>query len=95
MTDNPNFEESDELLSDLLDEVKRWEGTLAGGTKMGPGEAAITNLKDSKISLGNPKDKLTLLTEANFQATGTELSEVYRKQMQDEYDFYYLQGERI
>lgn len=87
---SPNLQESDELLSDLLEEVQRWEGTLAGGNKLGPGAAAVTNLKDSKISLGNPKDKLTLLTEATFQATGTELSSLYRQQMQDQYDFYYL-----
>jgi hypothetical protein len=77
-------------LSDLLGEVQRWEGTLSGGTKLGPGAAAVTNLKDSKVSLGNPKDKLTLLTEATFQETGTELSSIYRQQMQDQYDFYYL-----
>jgi len=86
----PNFQESDQLLSDLLGEVQRWEGTLAGGTKLGPGAAAVTNLKESKVSLGNPKDKLTLLTEATFQETGTELSNIYRQQMQDQYDFYYL-----
>lgn len=85
-----NFQESDELLSDLLEEVQRWEGTLAGGTKLGPGAAAVTNLKDSKVSLGSPKDKLTLLTEATFQETGTKLSSIYRQQMQDQYDFYYL-----
>jgi hypothetical protein len=85
-----NFRESDELLSDLLEEVQHWEGTLSGGTKLGPGAAAVTNLKDSKVSLGSPKDKLTLLTEATFQETGTELSNIYRQQMQDQYDFYYL-----
>ncbi len=85
-----NFRKSDELLSDLLEEVQHWEGTLAGGTKLGPGAAAVTNLRDSKVSLGNPKDKLTLLTEATFQETGTELSSIYRQQMQDQYDFYYL-----
>jgi hypothetical protein len=93
MTDklpSPGLQESDELLSELLEEVQRWEGTLTGGTKLGSGAAAVTNLKDSKVSLGNPKDKLTLLTEATFQETGTELSSIYRQQMQDQYDFYYL-----
>ncbi len=63
MTDKPpphGLQESDELLSELLEEVQRWEGTLAGGIKLGPGAAAVTNLKDSKVSLGSPKDKLTL-----------------------------------
>jgi hypothetical protein len=86
----PDFQESDKLLSELLEEVQHWEGPLAGGNKLGPGAAAVTNLKDSKIALGNPKDKLTLLTEATFQETETELSNIYRQQMQDQYDFYYL-----
>lgn len=85
-----NFQESDKLLSGLLEEVQLWEGTLSGGTKLGPGVAAVTNLKESKVTLGSPKDKLTLLTEATFQETGTELSNIYRQQMQDQYDFYYL-----
>jgi hypothetical protein len=86
----PVLQESDELLSDLLEEVQHWEGPLAGGTNLGSGASAVKNLQDSKVSLGNPKDKLTLLTEATFQATGTELSKIYRQQMQDQYDFYYL-----
>jgi hypothetical protein len=86
----PNLQETDALLSDLLEEIQRWEGMLAGGTKMGPGAAAVMNLKDSKISLGNPKDKLTLLTESTFQSMGIELSSLYRQQMQNQYDFYYL-----
>lgn len=86
----PNLQDSDQLLSDLLKEVQNWEGTLADGTKLGPGAAAVTNLKDSKVSLGNPKDKLTLLTEETFQRTGVELNSIYRKQMRDQYDFYYL-----
>jgi hypothetical protein len=85
-----NLQEADELLSDLLEEVQRWEGTLAGGNKLGPGAAAVTNLQDSKVTLGNPRDKLTLLTEATFKATGNELTDVYRQQMRDQYDFYYL-----
>lgn len=93
MTDKlspPDLQEANELLSDLLEEVQRWEGTLAGGTKLGPGAEAVTNLKDSKVSLGNPNDKLTLLTEKNFQDTEIELNSIYRQQMKNQYDFYYL-----
>lgn len=87
----PNFHEADELINALLEEVKHWEGTLAGGeTTLGPSAAAIAELQKSKISFGNPRDKLTLLTEATFQEIGTELTGIYRQQMQDQYDFYYL-----
>ena len=87
----PNFHEADELLNDFLQEVKHWEGTLADGESiLGPGATAITELKKSQINFGNPRDKLTLLTEATFKEFGTDLNSIYRQQMQDQYDFYYL-----
>lgn len=87
----PNFHEADELLNDFLKEVKHWEGTLSDGESiLGPGATAITELQKSKINFGNPRDKLTLLTESTFEEIETDLTSIYRQQMQDQYDFYYL-----
>jgi len=93
MTDNlslPNIQEADTLLSDLLQEVQKWEGTLAGGTKLGTGAAAVESLLKTQVSFGNPQDRLTLLTEETFKERGTELIGDYKQEMQTQYDFYYM-----
>lgn len=85
----PNLEEADALLLELFKEVQKWEGTLAGGTKLGRGAEAVQSLRQSKVSFGNPRDRLIRLTEDTFKKSGTELSEFYKQQMW-EWDFYYM-----
>ena len=97
----PNLEEADALLSELFEEVQKWEGTLAGGEKLGPkgtfsnieklgmGAEAVESLRQSKVSFGNPRDRLTRLTEDTFKNSDTELNQLYKQQM-GEWDFYYM-----
>lgn len=86
----PNFDENNALLSDLLKEVQKWEGTLTGGTKLGINAEKVDSLFQTKISFGNPRDRLIRLTENTFKHSGTELDSIYKQQMQEQFDFYYM-----
>ena len=80
MTDEmsePNFDRNDVLLSDLLKEIQKWEGTLAGGTKLGINAEKVDSLFQTKVSFGNPREQLIHLTE-----------NIYEKLMPDQFDFY-------
>lgn len=84
----PDLKEADALLSDLLQEVQMWEGTLAGGTKLGIGAEAVDSLFQTQVCFGNPRDRLIQLTEETFENSGTQLNDTFKQQMRDRFDFY-------
>lgn len=87
---NPNLQENEALLSELFEDVRKWEGTLAGGKKLSAGAAAIDSLMKSKISFGNPRRNLVALTPETFAKAGLELNWIHEQHLPDQYDFYYL-----
>ena len=86
----PNLQETDGLLSDLFQEVKKKEAFLSGGTELTVGAAAIDQLFQTKVRFGNPRHRLIQLTEETFKLSGTELDAIYQQQMREQYDFYYM-----
>jgi hypothetical protein len=85
-----DLEQANLILDDLLEAVTREEGTLAGGEKLGRGGEALTGLRETEVTFGNPKDNLTQLTPALFDTLGLTLNPLQRKQMEETFDFYYM-----
>lgn len=94
MTDNhlspPNLQEAEALLSELFQEVQKWQGHLTGGTQLSLGAKDVDSLLKTKVSFGNPRDRLIQLTEETFKKSGTELDSIYKQQMREGWDFYYM-----
>ena len=86
----PDFREAEAVLAELFEEVRNWESSLAGGTRLGLGASAIESLLQTKISFGNPRDELKRLTEAGFHNAGVQLTHDLQRQIQHESDFYYM-----
>lgn len=84
------LKESTDLLPQLQKEVANWEGCLSEESKKGPATLAIEDLQKTKIYFGNPENELIQLKEETFQACGVELSNIYKLQIQNQFDFYYM-----
>ena len=88
----PNFQSTDDLLTELLKDVKENEGFFSGGEEipLSKGATAVKNLLDSKVRFGNPNNELIKLTEETFKLSGFELNAIDRQQIQDRYELYYM-----
>lgn len=78
------------LLAELFEEVTKWEGTLAGGTRLDVGGAAIDSLFQTKVLFGNPRDNFIQLREESFALAGVELNHFRQQQIGETHDFYYM-----
>src|SRR6266702_132073 len=78
------------LLLELLQEVSEEEGTLSGGTKIATPSNELLRLRESKVIMRNPRNHLTRLTNKLFDTAGIELTEIYKHQIGDQFDFYYM-----
>lgn len=83
---------SKKLLDDFFNQVRKLEGTLAGGEKLdlGKGGEALHKIRETKIKLGNPRDKLIQLTPKLFEEVGFAPGDIHKRQRFDQYDFYYI-----
>jgi hypothetical protein len=87
----PDFQETDALLTELLEDVMLNEGFFSGGEEipLPKGAAAVKKLLETKVRFGHPNNDLIQLTEETFKLSGIELNEFDRQKMRD-HDFYYM-----
>lgn len=89
---------AEELANQLSEEVKAAEGTLSAGakvfrsagTKLGPGAEALQQLRETRLSFGNPYHNLTRLTPERLEECGIELPVIQKLQMKERFDFYFM-----
>ena len=79
-----------DVLCELFEEVSSEEGTLAGGSKLGTGGNALQGLLETRVTFGNPTNDLIRLTQRLFDDVKVELTEIRKRQMRDQFDFYYM-----
>ena len=87
------LKDTQDLLNELFEVVSSEESLLSGGdkhTKLGKGSEALQGLRETKVTFGNPKDKLIPLTENLFNDIGVELTEIHKRQMRNQFNYYYM-----
>ncbi|MEP1076063.1 CHAT domain-containing protein [Leptolyngbya sp. PL-A3] len=87
---SPNLTRTEDIAQELLREVQLWEASHAATTQLGKGAEAVDSLLQSQLRFGNPLSSLIQLTEKVFQDVGIELTSIYKQQMQERFDFYYM-----
>lgn len=84
----PDFGQADEYLNELY----KLATFLSGGIpkELSKKVAIIESWRKSKVSFGDPRHELIQLTESTFKDSWTELTSIYKQQMQTLFDFYYM-----
>jgi hypothetical protein len=92
--DAPRFDQvqADEYLDALSKLTSIKLGNLSGSTskRLPEGLAIVESLRRSSVTFGDPRNELDQLTEETFKESGTELTSLYKRQMQTQFDFYYM-----
>jgi hypothetical protein len=78
------------LLDELFGEVATEETKQIGGKKLGRGGLAIQSLRETEVTFGHPYDNLIQLTPELFEEIGVELGPIQRRQIDNDFDFYYM-----
>ncbi|MEM7028554.1 MAG: hypothetical protein AAF629_03090, partial [Chloroflexota bacterium] len=85
-----DLNEAQQFLTQLQQEVAPLEGVLASGREVKLGEQSIRDLSRTKMRFGNPRASLTRLTPKLFEDLSLELTPLRRRQMRNQFDFYYM-----
>lgn len=86
---SPNFDDTEDLLNQLFQEVKSQESHLSGGTEeeLTQGAIAVKRLRETKVTFTNPDARLIPLTVEGFKAKNVELDYEIQELMK-RFDFY-------
>jgi len=87
---NRDLKDAQSLLSELQEEVFSEESTLSGGVNLVVGSGAVEALRRTNVSFGNPRNDLIRLTEKLFDDVRVPLNDICKRQMKEQFDFYYL-----
>lgn len=89
MENLPDLQKSQTLVAELLEAVRTQEGSLAGGEadQITRGITAIERLKQTKVTFGNPNQKLLPLSQEALEKMGLKLDYATQQQML-RYDLY-------
>ncbi len=86
----PNFKESEQLVDELFEDLKKPEGFMSGGDNLPLNMRKVNEIQKTKVTFGNPENELTKLTEDKFSENGIELNSKIKEQIKEKFDFYYL-----
>ena len=86
------FSQSRSLLDELYDTVSSAVGELSGGDRDQHSltAEAVNQLRMTEVTFGNPRAELARLTPELFEEIGMQLTELQKRQMGDQFNYYTL-----